>query len=123
MANPKLGSVVSESAPGTPGSRNAHEFRLTPWHNDPVADTGGEAFYLRDEDSGGSGRRCPARSRYWRLPHRHGFGYSVYEHVEDGIASELWVYVALEDAVKFSVLKLRNLSSRARRLWGSGCVE
>ena len=39
---------------------------------------------------------------------RHGFGYSVYEHVEDGIASELWVYVARDEAVKFSVLRVRN---------------
>ena len=54
---------------------------------------------------------------------RHGFGYSVFEHVEDGIASELWVYVALEDAVKFSVLKLRNLSGRPRRLSATGYVE
>jgi cyclic beta-1,2-glucan synthetase len=33
-------------------SENAHEFRLTPWHNDPVSDPSGEAFYLRDEESG-----------------------------------------------------------------------
>jgi len=31
---------------------NAHEFRLTPWTNDPVSDLGGEAFYIRDEESG-----------------------------------------------------------------------
>ena len=31
---------------------NAHELRLTPWHNDPVTDAGGEAIYLRDEESG-----------------------------------------------------------------------
>ena len=42
---------------------------------------------------------------------RHGFGYSVYEHVEDGIASELWIYVDPVDPVKYSVLKLRNLSA------------
>ena len=31
---------------------NAHEFRLTPWSNDPVRDPGGEVYYLRDEESG-----------------------------------------------------------------------
>ncbi len=124
MANPKLGSVVSESGAGYTWFENAHEFRLTPWHNDPVLDTGGEAFYLRDEESGHvwSPMSLPMRGRgAYRT--RHGFGYSVYEHVEDGIASELWVYVGLRDAVKFSVLKLRNLSGRARRLSATGYVE
>ena len=31
---------------------NAHELRLTSWNNDPVTDSAGEAFYLRDEESG-----------------------------------------------------------------------
>ncbi|MEZ0471612.1 GH36-type glycosyl hydrolase domain-containing protein [Luteimonas salinilitoris] len=124
MANPHLGTVVSESSPGYTWFENAHEFRLTPWHNDPVSDTGGEAFYLRDEETGRVWSPmplpCPGKGAYRT---RHGFGYSVYEHIEDGIASELWVYVALEDAVKFSVLRLRNLSGRARRLSATGYVE
>ncbi len=124
MANENFGTVVSESTPGYTWFENAHEFRLTPWHNDPVADTGGEAFYLRDEETGyvWSPMPLPRRGRgAYRT--RHGFGYSVYEHIEDGIASELWVYVAIEDAVKFSVLKLRNLSGRERRISATGYVE
>ncbi|MEJ7746127.1 MAG: glucoamylase family protein, partial [Luteimonas sp.] len=124
IANANLGCVVSESSPGYTWGENAHEFRLTPWHNDPVGDSGGEAFYLRDEDSGRlwSPTPLPCRGKgSYRT--RHGFGYSVYEHVEDGIASELWVYVAQQDAIKFSVLKLRNLSGRPRRLTATGYVE
>lgn len=124
IANPNLGTVVSESTAGYTWFENAHEFRLTPWHNDPVADPSGEAFYLRDEDTGQvwSPMPFPCRGRgSYRV--RHGFGYSVYEHVEDGIASELWIYVAPEDPVKFMVLKLHNRSERTRRLSVTAYVE
>ncbi len=124
LANAQFGCVVSESSPGYTWGENAHEFRLTPWHNDPVGDTAGEAFYLRDEETGRIWSPMPLPCRgtgAYRT--RHGFGYSVYEHVEDGIASELWVYVGLDDAVKYSVLKLHNRSGRARRLTATGYVE
>jgi len=124
LANPELGTVVSESTPGYTWFENAHGFRLTPWHNDPVGDVGGEAIYLRDEDTGHvwSPTPLPCRgSGAYRT--RHGFGYSVYEHVENGIASELWVFVGAQDAVKFSLLKLRNLSGQLRRLSATGYVE
>jgi cyclic beta-1,2-glucan synthetase len=52
LANPLFGSVVSESGQAYTWSENAHEFRLTPWDNDPVSDRSGEAFYLRDEQTG-----------------------------------------------------------------------
>ncbi|MEN6532526.1 MAG: cyclic beta 1-2 glucan synthetase, partial [Bryobacteraceae bacterium] len=54
---------------------------------------------------------------------RHGFGYSVFEHTERGISTEVWVYVALDASVKFTVLKVRNWSGRTRRLSATGYVE
>jgi cellobiose phosphorylase len=124
LANERFGTVVSESGCGYTWAENAHEFRLTPWHNDPVGDPSGEAFYLRDEDSGRHWSPSPLPRRgEGEYRTRHGFGYTVYEHVEDGIASELWVYVARHDAVKFSVLTLRNLSGRRRDLSVTGYVE
>ena len=38
LANPRFGTVVSESGSAYTWCENAHEFRLTPWHNDPVSD-------------------------------------------------------------------------------------
>ena len=52
LANPHFGTVVSESGSAYTWSENAHEFRLTPWHDDPVSDASGEAIYLRDEETG-----------------------------------------------------------------------
>ncbi len=124
LANAQFGSVISESGQAYTWGENAHEFRLTPWENDPVSDAGGEAFYLRDEDTGQFWSPTPLPRR-GATPYvsRHGFGYSVFEHTESGIQSELWVYVATDAAVKFSVLKLRNLSGRPRRLSATGYVE
>ncbi len=124
LANPHFGTVISESGLACTWSENAHEFRLTPWYNDPVSDSSGEAFYLRDEESGYFWSPTPLPSR-GPEPYvsRHGFGYSVFEHTEGGIRSELWVYVALDSAVKFTVLKVRNESGRFRRLSATGYVE
>src|SRR4029453_4489723 len=38
LANPNFGTVISESGLAYTWGENAHEFRLTPWHNDPVSD-------------------------------------------------------------------------------------
>lgn len=124
LANPQFGTILSESGQAYTWSENAHEFRLTPWNNDPVCDSGGEAYYLRDEESGYFWSPTPLPKR-GATPYvtRHGFGYSVFEHVETGIHSELWVFVALDAPVKFAVLKVRNGSGRLRRLSATGCVE
>jgi len=124
LANPQFGSVVSESGPAYTWSENAHEFRLTPWGGDPVADSSGEAFYIRDEERGDFWSPTPLPSR-GATPYvtRHGFGYSVFEHAERGIRSELWIYVAIDAAIKFSVLKVRNETERPRRLSATGYAE
>ena len=124
LANPSFGTVVSESGVGYTWSENAHEFRLTPWHNDPVCDASGEALYLRDEETGHLWSPTPLPVRA-QAPYvsRHGFGYSVFEHCSDGIRSELWIYVAIDAAVKFSVLKVRNESGRPRKLSATGYVD
>ena len=89
LANAHFGTVVSENGLGYTWAENAHEFRLTPWHNDPVTDASGEAYYVRDEETGrfwspspmpapGPGTlRQPARFRIQRVrtrdrrhPHR-----------------------------------------------------
>jgi cyclic beta-1,2-glucan synthetase len=124
LANPLFGAVVTESGGACTWSENAREFRLTPWNNDPVSDSCGEAFYIRDEESGDFWSPAPLPSP-GATPYasRHGFGYSVFEHMELGIRSEMWVYVALDAPVKFTVLKVRNESGRSRRLSATGYAE
>ena len=124
LANASFGSVISESGAAYTWGDNAHEFRLTPWDNDPVGDAGGEALYLRDEDSGAAWSPTPQPMRAAATyVIRHGFGYSVFETRAHGIVSELWVYVATDAAIRFSVLKLRNGSGRPRRLSATAYVD
>ena len=124
IANAHFGSVISESGQAYTWGENAHEFRLTPWANDPVCDGSGEAFYLRDEETGlfWSPTPLPRRGEGEYIT-RHGFGYSVFEHHEDGIASTLTTYVAVDASVKYSVLTVRNSADVPRHLSATGYVE
>ena len=124
IANASFGTIVSESGSANTWSENAHEFRLTPWKNDPVSDSSGEAFYLRDEETGYFWSPSPLpRTGATAYVTRHGFGYTVFEHTEDGIRSEYWTYVAVDAPVKFSVFKIRNSSGQPRKLSLTGYVE
>jgi cyclic beta-1,2-glucan synthetase len=124
LANPEFGTVVTESGGAYTWAENAHEFRLTPWYNDPVSDVSGEALYIRDEETGHFWSPAPFPAR-GAMPYttRHGFGYSVFEHAENGLSSELWTYVATDAPVKVYRLKIHNASGRARRLSVTGFVE
>jgi cyclic beta-1,2-glucan synthetase len=124
LANPYFGTVVSESGGAYTWCENAHTYRLTPWHGDPVGDPSGEAFYLRDEEDGEfwSPTPLPAGGA-GPYTTRHGFGYSAFEHVERGVASQLQTFVATDAPLKFMVFKLKNQSGRPRRLSLTGLFE
>lgn len=108
IANKQFGTVVSQSG-GYSWAENAHEFRLTPWYNDPVSDASGEVYYIRNEATGkfwsATPLPCPAQSDYLQ---RQGFGYSVFECHEEQLKTELWMYVDSEAPVKFWHLRARN---------------
>ncbi len=127
LANPDFGMLVTESGQGFCWSGNSQSNRLTPWSNDPVSDTSGDAIYIRDEESGVIWTPTPLPIREddaYRA--RHGQGYSVFEHNSHAIEQELIHFVPCGiqggpendefPPVRVSILKLRNRSSRRRRL-------
>jgi cyclic beta-1,2-glucan synthetase len=124
IANPAFGFQVSEHGSGYTWAENSRENQLTPWSNDPVADPGGEALYIRDEESHQlwSPTAQPIRDDgVYRAA--HGFGYSRFNHSAHGIHTQLLQYVPLDDSLKISRLTLRNLSGRPRQLSVTAYVE
>ncbi len=129
MAHAKFGAMVSESGLGCTWFGNSQSNRLTTWYNDPASDRQPEAIYLRDEDSGAlwTPTALPIRETdAYRA--RHGQGYTVFEHNSHAIGQELTVFVPLPedgagDPVKVMRLRLRNDSSRPRRLTATFFAE
>jgi cyclic beta-1,2-glucan synthetase len=125
VANPSFGFQVAVEGGGYTWSVNSHENQLTPWSNDPVTDRLGEVLFLRDEDSGElwGPTALPIRDEAAPYVVRHGQGYSRFEHAAHGIELDLLQYVPLDDPIKISRLRIRNISTRARRLLVTAYVE
>jgi cyclic beta-1,2-glucan synthetase len=125
IANPDFGFQVAAEGVGYTWSVNSRENQLTPWSNDPVTDRPGEAFYLRDDDTGElwSPTALPIRDDAAIYVARHGWGYSRFEHAAHGVMVDLVQYVPMDDPIKISRLEIRNTSSRARHLSVTAYVE
>jgi cyclic beta-1,2-glucan synthetase len=125
IANPSFGFQVSTEGSGYTWSVNSREHQLTPWSNDPVTDKPGQAFYLRDDDTGEiwTPTAQPVRDETATYVARHGWGYSRFEHASHGIEADLLEYVPLADPVKISRLRLRNTSGRTKHLSITAYVE
>ncbi len=91
-----------------------------------MADPTGDAIYIRDDQSGVSWTPTPLPIREldaYRC--RHGQGYTIFEHNSHAIEQELTTFVPLDypggpvpegPPVRVQRLRLRNASSRRRRL-------
>jgi cyclic beta-1,2-glucan synthetase len=130
IANDRFGFLVSERGTATTWGPNSGERRLTPWANDPVRDPGGEALYLRDEETGEVWSPTPAPAGTvdaaagggaFRV--RHGAGVTTFTHHGHGLEQTLTLFVDPEEPVKLMTLRLRDRWDRPRRLTVTGYVE
>lgn len=115
VANDQFGFLATAEGAGNTWWRNSRDNQITPWRNDPVTAPVSEAVYVRDETTGQVA--CPTASpvRGGRHVAHHGFGYTRYEHTMAGpVDLEQTVFVAPEDPVKLTLLRLVN-RSRERR--------
>lgn len=125
IANPDFGFQVSADGNGFCWAGNSRENQLTPWSNDPVSDPTGDAFYLRDEESGAlwSPTASPIRDPGGHYITRHGWGYSRFSCRTNGISSDLLLYVPVDAPVRIARLTLHNTTHRPRALTVTAYVE
>ncbi|MEQ8838478.1 MAG: hypothetical protein RID07_16860, partial [Lacipirellulaceae bacterium] len=117
IANPDGGFIVSESGAGYTWAANSRLNRLTPWQNDLVRDPHSEALYLRDEEQGVFWSTTPGPvEQGCDFEVRHGFGYTKFLHSSQGLSQEVVQFVPRVGAVKVTIVRLRNLEDRPRRL-------
>jgi cyclic beta-1,2-glucan synthetase len=120
IANPHFGTILSASGSATTWSGNSRENRLTPFANDPVVDRGGEAIFIRDDDTGRAW--CPTPGPMTRYPNsgrlliRHSAGATRFSRSIEGIHHQLDVFVDDADPVRFAELTLVNTTQVLRHL-------
>ncbi|MEM0962621.1 MAG: glycosyl transferase [Bacteroidota bacterium] len=116
IATEHAGFVVSERGTASSWTANSRENRLTPWANDPVEDPG-EALYVQDTETGAfwspTPGPAPAHAPY---EVRHGFGYSTWRTVADGIEQVTTQSIAPDTPARLTVVRLTNASGRPRQL-------
>ncbi len=124
LANDVFGTLVTEAGGGFTWAVNSGENRLTPWTNDPVADPGPEALYLRDEETAEIWTPTPRPAGGERAHEiQHGAGYTVWRSAARGLKQRLTIFVPPDDPVKIVRLELDNPQPRARRVTATYYAE
>ncbi len=124
IANTKFGTIVCETGLGFSWATNSGEYRITPWSNDPVANTPGEVLYLRDEITGRVWTVTPTPlGNKFDCQIRHGKGYTIWKQNSHDLEQELQVFVPPDDSVKLVRLRLKNHADHDRRMTTTYYVE
>lgn len=117
MANKQFGTLVTESMGGFTWNQNAGLNKITNWSNNQVVDNPSEVIYLQEQDTLKTWslglNPMPDKEEYQV---KYGFGYACYEHESQEIKQEVTVFVAKEDSVKISLLDLKNLAPKKKKL-------
>ena len=117
MANDTFGTLVTETGGGFTWSKNSGLNKLTAWSNNQVLDTPSEVIYMQDAESlktwSVTLNPMPDEKQY---EVEYGFGYANYRHSSMQIEQNLTTFVPEKDNIKVSLLELKNLSPKKKKL-------
>ncbi|MDX3928377.1 MAG: glucoamylase family protein [Shinella sp.] len=125
ISNSNFGFHISAEGGAYTWSRNSRDYQLTLWTNDPVINRPGEAFYVKDLESGAvlTPFAALSRDRSVLFETWHGLGYSAFRSSAGGIELDLVQTVDREHPVKYSRLFVTNTGQSRRKLSVYGYVE
>ncbi|MDZ4187736.1 MAG: carbohydrate-binding protein, partial [Hydrogenophaga sp.] len=125
LANPGLGTLVTESGAGNTWALNSRLNQLTAWANDPVGDPPAEWFLLQDRRSGEAWSLAPSAWGHTKALYQveHGQGYTRISHRHGPLEVELRWCVDAQTAVKQVSVRLVNHGTRKAHLRLTGLVE
>ncbi|MGZ7030983.1 MAG: GH36-type glycosyl hydrolase domain-containing protein [Thermoanaerobaculia bacterium] len=125
IANPRFGLAVSQSGSGFTWIDNSQLAVVNWWQQDFAVDTSGKFLYVRDAATGDKWSLSPAP--VWRdadrFACRHGIGYTTFEISHGGIESSWTLFAHAVETVELWIVRLRNTSSKSRRLELTGYLE
>jgi len=118
LTNGDYGAVVSQTGSGYSWKTNAQLNRITRWEQDLVKDEWGKYLYLRDDKSKKfwSAGWKPVCSKPDFYEVRHGVGYSKITSRNNGIESEMLMFIANDAPVEIWKVTLKNTSKSVRTL-------
>ncbi|HEY4496990.1 MAG TPA: glucoamylase family protein [Candidatus Paceibacterota bacterium] len=124
VTNDKFGFLMRENGSSFTWSEDSYDNRLTALNRDEYRYGSGEIFYIKDDETGEVWSPTPYPS-YGRHLYRvtHGRGFSSFDHNRNGIEHKFLSYVPVDDPVKIVNVKLKNLSSKSKKLSLVGLFE
>ena len=124
VANSHIGFLATDRGMSFTWTRNSYDNKLTIPYNDPLSESTGEAFYLRDEETGACVSPLPL---FGNLDAAHeirfGRGYVTYRFRALNLDVELLLYTGTAEPVKYYRLKVVNNGRKKRTLALFGYFE
>jgi cellobiose phosphorylase len=118
VTNGDFGFIVSQTGGGYSWKSNAQLNRITRWEQDMIKDEWGKYLYVRDNETEKfwSAAWKPVCAEPDEYEVRHGIGYTTIRSVNNGIETEIVMFVPNDAPVELWNVTVRNVSKRARTL-------
>ena len=110
-------SLISNTCGGYSFYKDAKLLRMTRYrYNNVPFDNNGKYFYIKDGDTIWNPAWQPVKTPLDVYECRHGLGYSVFRSEKNGVASDLLVFVPMDDTCEIQQLTLSNKSGETKDL-------